>query len=501
MNVLIDKSYPGFLFVWRQASGFFYFRRRACAIVILFFILLSRSCAWALSAELDKVLLPEEKTWLKQHDEWRVGVDPAWPPVEMIGDDGVYSGMGADYIRLLAERLDVTLNIQPGLSWSEVIDKAKKGEIDILPAVAHTFERSAYLNFSDIYLDIPLVIITRSDKKGVDSISDLSGKVVSVAESYPIQEWLLKDHPKIILHPYRNVSYALDAVAFGQADAYVGDIASASYIIDRLNISNLHIVSTTSYSFADRVGVRKDWPELVIILNKALATITPQEHGAIKNKWITFKYRDNFWRMVNKLIPFMIGFVALGLFSVNLFLGNIIRKRKMAEYALAKAERRLKDIVYSSVDWVWELDAGGRYIYTSDTVTPILGYSPKELIGKTPFDLMLPEEAARLKPIFAGIVAGKKPIKDLENINISKDGKIVCLLTNGVPVLDEKGVLLGYRGVDKDITERTRVRDALRRSEENFRLMVERAPNAIIVFSGADEKVEYVNPRFTQIFG
>ncbi len=103
-------------------------------------------------------------------------------------------------------------------------------------------------------------------------------------------------------------------------------------------------------------------------------------------------------------------------------------------------------------DWVWETDQDGTYTYCSGKVEEILGYTPEEMLGKRPFDFMPPGEAERIGEIFAGLVAEKKPIQDLENWNLARDGRKVCLLTNGVPLLDARGRLLGYRGVDRDIT-------------------------------------------------
>ncbi|MBN1384333.1 MAG: PAS domain S-box protein [Elusimicrobia bacterium] len=131
-----------------------------------------------------------------------------------------------------------------------------------------------------------------------------------------------------------------------------------------------------------------------------------------------------------------------------------ITERKKVEEALKVSEKRYRDITLSMNDLVWEMDKRGRYIYCSVQVENILGYSWEELLGKKPFDLMPPEEAARLSKIFKEISANKQPIKDLEKWNIHKDGRRVCLLTNGVPVLDRNGGLIGYRGVDKDITAR-----------------------------------------------
>ncbi len=117
-----------------------------------------------------------------------------------------------------------------------------------------------------------------------------------------------------------------------------------------------------------------------------------------------------------------------------------------------ESEARFRDIVYSSNDWVWEINTKGEYTYVSEQIKLILGFEPEEVIGKTPFYLMAEDEAIRIGAIFDKIIAEKKKIIDMENWAMHKNGTPVLLLTNGVPVLDKNGELLGYRGVDKDIT-------------------------------------------------
>ncbi len=141
-------------------------------------------------------------------------------------------------------------------------------------------------------------------------------------------------------------------------------------------------------------------------------------------------------------------------------------ERKQLEEALRKSGERFRDIAYSMADWIWEVDENGVYTYCSDKVEDILGYSPGEIMGRTPFDLMPQDEAKRIAEVFSKIARNKEPIKDLENWNITKSGKLVCLLTSGVPMLDEEGNLKGYRGVDKDITERRRAEEELFRAKK-----------------------------------
>lgn len=130
--------------------------------------------------------------------------------------------------------------------------------------------------------------------------------------------------------------------------------------------------------------------------------------------------------------------------------------------ALEKSEKRFHDVAMSSGDLIWEVDKNGRYTYTTGKVKEILGYEPKELLGKTPFDLMPEEEAARVIQEFDKAASAKKPIEDIENWNLRKDGTRVCLLTDGIPILDEQGNLVGYRGVDKDITSRKEAEERLK---------------------------------------
>jgi PAS domain S-box-containing protein len=177
-----------------------------------------------------------------------------------------------------------------------------------------------------------------------------------------------------------------------------------------------------------------------------------------------------------------------------------ISERKRAEMALRASEGRLKDIMFSMGDWVWEVDENGVYTYSSQKGLELFGRSDDDVIGKTPFDFMPPDEAKRVGTIFSEIAAKKLPIKDLENWNINKEGETICLLTNGVPILDEQGNLRGYRGVDKDITDRKRVEDALRDSEERFRKVFEEGPIGMVLTS-RELQFFNANPAFCQMLG
>jgi PAS domain S-box-containing protein len=146
-----------------------------------------------------------------------------------------------------------------------------------------------------------------------------------------------------------------------------------------------------------------------------------------------------------------------------------LAERNRAEEALRKSEKRYRSLVETSSDWLWEIDANGRYTFVSSRAREIFGYAPEEVVGRTPFDLMPEEEAQRVGAIFAEIAAQRRPFALLENVNLHRDGRHVVLETSGVPVFGPDGEFMGYRGMDRDITERKRTEEALKERERKFR--------------------------------
>jgi len=121
---------------------------------------------------------------------------------------------------------------------------------------------------------------------------------------------------------------------------------------------------------------------------------------------------------------------------------------------LRRNQLRYQALVEATSDWVWSINAENRYTYASPRVEDLLGYSPDEILGKTPFDLMPPQEAENINSIFQEICTARRPFRDLENLNTRKNGEPVYLETSGVPFFDEEGNFAGYHGIDRDITER-----------------------------------------------
>jgi len=146
--------------------------------------------------------------------------------------------------------------------------------------------------------------------------------------------------------------------------------------------------------------------------------------------------------------------------------------------ALRQSESRFRNLVESSSDWIWEVDSNAVYTYVSPRCREILGYEPEEILGKRPFDLMPADEAKRVSAIFQKIRAEKRAFSQFENTNLHKSGRCVLLETNGAPILDGQGSLIGYRGIDRDIT----VRKQEEAKEAALGRILEESLNEIYIF-------------------
>jgi PAS domain S-box-containing protein len=156
--------------------------------------------------------------------------------------------------------------------------------------------------------------------------------------------------------------------------------------------------------------------------------------------------------------------------------GEDITEHRQTEQQLRDSELWYRQLTEKINEWVWEVDPNGVYTYTSPRVETLLGYAPSEVLGRTPFDLMPPEEAERVRATFLQYVQRRQPFDGLENTNIKKDGQWIVLETSGSPKFDEDGKFIGYRGIDRDITDRKQAEQARRQSEKRLQQLIDAAP-------------------------
>ncbi len=252
-------------------------------------------------------LTQEETAWLKEHPVIRIAPDPDTPPIEWFDNNGEYRGITADFMNLISKELDVTFEIVKCKTWDEVLSKARNREVDLIPAAAQTPSRAEYMLFSEPYLTLPGVIITKNENKDLTTTKKLNGKRVGVVSGYIWHEGLVRDYPDIEIVPVDHILHGLRKVSTGEIDAFVGIFPIALYYIEKEGIHNLIVAGETEYETRISIHTRKDWPVLNAIINKSLKSISENKRKEIINKWISlkpmsiFSYKI-FWLIVISII-------------------------------------------------------------------------------------------------------------------------------------------------------------------------------------------------------
>ncbi|HAJ60905.1 MAG TPA: hypothetical protein DCP31_17940, partial [Cyanobacteria bacterium UBA8543] len=145
-----------------------------------------------------------------------------------------------------------------------------------------------------------------------------------------------------------------------------------------------------------------------------------------------------------------------------------ITARKLAEVALAKSERKYRNLVETSQDVIWSTDIQGHFTFVNPAVKQVFGYEPEQMLDRSFTEFTPPEQLAKDLAVFERLVHGEV-LRQYETIRLDKDNQPIYLLLNAIALLDEQGQVVGTTGTALDITKRKIAEDALRESEARFR--------------------------------
>lgn len=231
-------------------------------------------------------LTSREQLWIDSHPEITVAIMDAWPPLNSADGKGGVKGIGVDYIKLLGRRLRIDFKIIPG-PFADNLKAVKEKKIDALMDVTPKPDRELFLNFTQPYIEVPHVIVARSDGPFYKNEEDLPGKTLALERGFGNVKYFVENYPDVKVVEYPDTAACLKAVSSGKAQAYAGNRAVITYIIAKELLTNLQVQGELHKKGSIlAIGVRKDWPEMASILDKALSSITETEKLEVIGKWV-----------------------------------------------------------------------------------------------------------------------------------------------------------------------------------------------------------------------
>jgi two-component system NtrC family sensor kinase len=182
-----------------------------------------------------------------------------------------------------------------------------------------------------------------------------------------------------------------------------------------------------------------------------------------------------------------------------------ITERRKAEEALQKSEARYRLLTDNAVDLIWTMDIKGRVTYASPSAERLFGYSVDELMALKINELFTPSSAETVRKAMKEEMATKATgLQDSHRSllleHVRKDGSTVWTEVMMSFLHDEQGRLIGVQGVTRDITERRKAEEALRESEQRYRLLAENVKDVIWTID-MNLRLSYTSPSITQLTG
>ena len=442
-----------------------------------------------------------EKEFIANHPPLRFS-EVDWQPMSITEDPDNFKGMIADYLNLVTRKTGLRFSFTPSGSWSQVLGKYRSGDIDVVPAIGEKDDAGRPISLSRPFVNFPLVIVTRDDVSYIADTEQLNGRRVAVGRGYTSYHYLKANFPDIKLVQTDDVKAGLTALTNRQVDAFVGHMAVVIHTIQQNGFTNLKIVGETEYTFDHRIGVDPALSQAVSIVNKALETMTPEDHRAIYQKWLSVHYEKgvDYWLMA-KILAGALLFIAIVIYW-NRRLVNEVSERKRTEQRLLESDRKIRAMSEAIHDGLVMIDDRSRVMYWNHAAETIFGLPAQEAIGKDLHALVAPEEFQKtsLEGLKHFARTGEGPV-------VGRLQEMVAKKSDGTRFPVEVGVSAFQMGEEwyavgtiRDITERNKAQETVQRIKNELQQIFDNAHVGILLLKG-EHRVYRCNTRSAEILG
>jgi polar amino acid transport system substrate-binding protein len=305
------------------------------------------------SQELVRIeLSAEERDWLKATPQIRYTGDPFWLPFEAFNTEGEYIGIVADHLELIEQRLGITFNKIKVETWSEALDKAVSGEVDMISADTSDVTLNQKLQFAEPYISNPIVVVMQDSEKFIHDLYQIKNRKIGVIKDYGYTSQIFEQYPDIEFTEVEDIKAGLEAVSIGKMDAMLCTLTLGSFMIGDLGLHNIKIVGKTDITMDLSFAIRPDWDIFRSSVNKALASISQEERQTIFSKWVKDQVIETIdYSLIWKILA-VAGVLLIGIFYWNRTMAREIRQRKVIQRELDYSRQFLSTIQDSQQNFV-----------------------------------------------------------------------------------------------------------------------------------------------------
>ncbi len=255
-----------------------------------------------------------ELAYLRSRGPIRMCVAPDWMPIEGVDSQGRHVGMAADFIRVMARRGGLNIELVPAKTWDESYALGQQRQCDIFSLLMDSPSRRSFLDFTTPYLTIPGVIATSSNVPFVADLEQVAGKRLGHMRGFAGIELLRLQHPDIHVVEVDSYEEGLSKVQNGELYGFIGNMMSIGWVLQQNKIYDVKIAGRIGHDNLMSVATRNDEPILRGVFQKLVDSIDPRERQEITNRWIAVRFEQGFdyrrlWQIVGVFV--LIGIVTL----------------------------------------------------------------------------------------------------------------------------------------------------------------------------------------------
>lgn len=276
----------------------------------------------------DYIKLSQKEADFLKNTTVKVISSNTWAPINMFDNDEELSGIAIDFWELIKQRANIKSETKIVKKWNDVLDAIKEKQADITLGTTYDQNKKEYANFSTPYISFPIAFATLFDRRFIPDGSFLEGQKVAVGENYSSYIIMKKTYPKINFIQVKNTEEALKLLSAGEVDAAVDVLPVIAHLMSINGYSNLKIAGTSKNNIEISFMTRKDYSELIQIINRHIALLTPEDKNEIIRKWLTVKF-DKRYIDRNLLINIIIGILALIIIFIYRYRSNSIHKEQL----------------------------------------------------------------------------------------------------------------------------------------------------------------------------
>jgi polar amino acid transport system substrate-binding protein len=229
-----------------------------------------------------------ELEYLQNKRNIKFCVDPNWLPMEAIRDNQ-HIGIGADFMALFQKKIGIPFILVKTKTWSESLQSLEQRKCDILSLAVSTPQRQAYANFTQPYVQLPLVLVNRNSEPFIVDITKIKNKKIGIVKDSAYEEYLPVKYPNMHFVSVSSLPEGFDKVQKGELFGMVNVVPTVSYLIQN-DYPSLKIAGGFTDTWNFSLGVRNDELPLLTIFEKAIASIHENTRQNLINRSFSVTY-------------------------------------------------------------------------------------------------------------------------------------------------------------------------------------------------------------------